>query len=124
VASTRLDPADPEFEVFQAVVDRYADQDVTDLSMDFIADGYISVVGFARLMEDYAGDDSAASVQEHLDGATGELPLSGGVEMTCGNSPIDFVPAFCSMSTWIISLDAEGQPTDFEMVDVVPLFAS
>jgi branched-chain amino acid transport system substrate-binding protein len=125
VAANRLDPKDPETDVFEAVLDEYASaDDLKDAAPGFLADGYSTVLGFARLMDGYTGDGSAATVLEHLSSATGELPLGGGTEMECGNSPISFLPDLCSVNSWLIKLNAKGKQVGFKPVDVTPVFNS
>lgn len=123
VAATRLDPEDPEVQTFNAAVDLYAGDDAEGLSREFIADGFLSITGFASLMENYDGDGSAESVNEYLGSATGVLPFSDGTVMECGASPLAIAPAFCSLSTFLITLDEEGNQVAFEEVDVLPIFA-
>lgn len=124
VAATRLDPEDPEVQTFDSAVDLYAGEDAEGLSREFMADGFLTITGFASLMEEYEGDGSAASVNDYFDGAMGVLPFSDGTAMHCGASPIAIAPAFCSLSTFLITLDEEGNQVAFEEVDVLPIFAS
>lgn len=123
-AANRLDPEDPEAGVFDAVMDEFAaPDDVEAGAPGFLLEGYSTVVGFDRLMEGYTGDGSPETVLEHLSTATGVLPLGGGIEMMCGDSPIPALSSLCSVSAWLIELDAGGDPVGFEQIDVAPFFA-
>jgi len=121
--SIRLDPSDPEEDLFRAVLAEYSPGDLGGTAEGFLADAFATVLGFARMMEGYTGDGAPASVAEHLRGATALLPLGGGIEIACGQSPIAILTSLCSMGSWLTELDADGNQTSFERIDVTPFFA-
>ncbi len=122
VQGTRLDPADPETELFNAVLERYADQPLDGLGVGFLSDAFVSTLAFDRLMEGYTGDGSPESVLAQIKGTTAALPLSGGTTIDCGNPPLVFAPSVCSAGAWLTELDFNGAPTTFESVDTLAIF--
>lgn len=123
IASTRLDPEDPEAVLFDAVLETFADEDLSAAAPGFLADGFSTVLGFDHLMEGYDGDGGPDSVTTYLSTATGELPLAGGVVMDCGNPPIAALSSVCSLSAWLTVRDAAGEGVSFEQIDVTPYVA-
>lgn len=123
VAANRLDPEDEETDLFFAVLDEYADPDEVEAgTQGFLVEGFSTVLGFDRLMEGYTGDGDPESVGAHVSAASGLLPLGGGIEMTCGSPPVDFLGSLCSVSGYLVELDADGDPVEFELIDVAPFF--
>lgn len=121
IAATQLNPEDPDVEVFNAVLDTYAEGDTSDPG--FLADGYSVVVGFSRLMETYSGDDSPESISMQLSTSTADLPLGGGVIIDCGNPPLTALSSVCSLGAWLTERDAAGEGVSFELVDVAPFIS-
>lgn len=123
VAANRLDPEDEETDLYNAVLDEFADPDDVDSgAQGFLVEGFSTVLGFDRLMEGYTGDGTPETVLPHLKSATGALPLGGGIEMTCGEPPVEFLSAMCSVSGYLIELDTDGNGVGFELIDVASFF--
>jgi len=120
ISSTRLDPADPEYAIFQAILTKYVTEDLAQSAPGFLADGFTVVLAFARMLDGYTGDGSAASVQAQLASASALMPLGGGIEITCGRSPVPLLSALCSLGAWTTDFDASGAPIAFAMIDVAP----
>jgi branched-chain amino acid transport system substrate-binding protein len=72
----------------------------------------------ATALADVTGDVTPASAIAAIE-AMPESDLPGGAGMTyqCGGSAIESMPAVCSNQWLRTTLDADGQPTDYEPVD-------
>ncbi len=122
VQGTRLDDADPETALFDAVLERYVDEDLDGLGRGFMSDAFVATLAFDRLMEGYTGDGSAESVLAQVKGASAILPLSGGTELNCDEPALPFAPSVCSAGAWLTELDFNGAPTEFESVNTLGIF--
>jgi branched-chain amino acid transport system substrate-binding protein len=103
---SNFDAEDPEAALYFAVLDRYA-PDIEPLGLT--TGGYISVVALARVMDGFSGRLSPAAVDGHIKGAGPiPLPLAGGVDFDCGKPAVSTLPAVCNMTSFIVTLDHDG----------------
>lgn len=120
VTSTTDDPSDPDFKVYTAVMDKYA----KGVNKGGVAPGgFIVVVGFARALEGYTGDVSAASVTQALStmGKPVDLPLGGGITFQCGTKPVAITPNICAAKSLVGTLHKDGKATGYKTIDTSAL---
>jgi branched-chain amino acid transport system substrate-binding protein len=111
------DPSDPDVQLYQAVLDTYTG-DVEPESTS--ANGFATVLGFARALEGATDAVDAASINAALSAMPGpvDLPLGGGITFQCGSTPVSFAPSICSTDVLRWSYDADSQPQDYTLVSV------
>jgi branched-chain amino acid transport system substrate-binding protein len=108
---------DPTYELYLAVMDAYGD-DVEDVETGVAMSGYTVVGALATALEGTTGDITAESVIETVKAMPEqELPGGGGATFQCGGSATPAFPAACTNQWLQATLDADGQPTNFEVVD-------
>lgn len=113
-----IDPEDPDYQTFVAVVDKYAD-DPDRISLTSNPVGAFAVVtNFVRLMADATGDITQESVISTAK-STGPVPMSMGAGLTfkCDGTAVAILPAVCTAGFVEATLDADGQPANFTEVD-------
>ena len=108
---------DPTYQLYLAVIDAYGD-DVSDVANATAFGGYIATASLATALADITGDITPQSAIAAIK-AMPESDLPGGAGMTyqCGGSAIESMPAVCSNQWLRTTLDADGQPTDYQPVD-------
>ncbi len=112
------DETDPDFVKFQAIMDRYASKQ-PELS-GVRGWTYQAIYGLVQAMNllDPA-DITAESVAGALNTRpSGLLPLGGGITWVCDGSAFPPAPGFCTNATLETHLDADGNFTTYEFVDV------
>jgi branched-chain amino acid transport system substrate-binding protein len=115
-----LDPGSKEVVLYNAVMSKYANGARTD---GVATGGYATVLALIRALSSIAGEVTAASVGVSLAtmGATA-LPLAEGVTFKCDRKqPV--TPAVCSTNIFAATLDANGKPKDFRLLDVSSILA-
>jgi branched-chain amino acid transport system substrate-binding protein len=113
---TTTDPDSEEYQLYNAVMDTYADPD-TERRGPAPA-GYQAVVGFARAMDGLTGDVTAESIQStFISMQPTPMPLADGITYQCDGQQVAVVPAFCSTDILWTELDAEGNGTDYQVLD-------
>jgi branched-chain amino acid transport system substrate-binding protein len=113
-----IDPNDPDYKTFVAVVNKYA-QNPGSISLTSNPVGAFAVVSnFVRAMAKASGTITQPSVITTIRGA-GALPLAMGAGLTfnCNGKAISILPAVCTSGFVQATLDAQGKPTDFTKVD-------
>ncbi|HKY16685.1 MAG TPA: ABC transporter substrate-binding protein [Microthrixaceae bacterium] len=123
VSPMTSDPADPDVQLFEAVLAKYApDIERTGVTPN----GFAAVLGFARALAGSTAAVDAASITTALGSMPQpiDLPLGGGITFQCGAKPIPFAPSICSTDVLAGTLDADGVGHDFEKVDVAPYLVS
>lgn len=113
-----IDPSDPDYETFLAVIDEYAENPDAISRTSNPVGAFATVINFVRIMADAEGDLTQAAAISTAKGA-GDLPLALGAGLTfnCDGTAISIVPAVCTAGFVEATLDAEGQPTDFGPVE-------
>jgi branched-chain amino acid transport system substrate-binding protein len=110
------DPESEEFQLYTAVMDTYADEDAE--RGGGAPGGYQAVVGFARAMEGLTGDVTAERVQSTFTSMEATpMPLADGITYQCDGQQVAVVPAFCSVDILYTELDAEGNGTEYRVLD-------
>jgi branched-chain amino acid transport system substrate-binding protein len=113
---TTTDPDSEEFQLYNAVMETYADSDAERGGV--APGGYQAVVGFARAMEGLRGDVTPESVQSAFTSMEATpMPLADGITYKCDGQQVAVVPAFCSTDALWTELDAEGNGTEFQVLD-------
>ena len=77
------------------------------------------IEGFRRLMEDYSGDYSSASITDQIrNHDVLDLPSTTGATFKCDSTALAEagVPIACTNAFAYTQLDAEGSPTTFTYV--------
>lgn len=116
--SGTVDPDDPDYQTFVAVIDEYA-SDPSSISLTSNPVGAFGVVtNFVRAMAGVTGDITPSSVIATLKGNPAlPLALGAGLEFRCDGTAVSILPSVCTSGFVQATLDAEGQPTDFEVVE-------
>jgi len=113
---TTTDPDSEEYQLYNAVMDTYADPDTERRGP--APGGYQAVVGFARAMRGLAGDVTAESIQSTFTGMEPTpMPLADGITYQCDGQQVAVVPAFCSTDILWTELDADGNGTEYHVLD-------
>lgn len=108
---------DPTYQLYQAVMDTYG-EDVTDVDNNTAMGAYTVMGALASALDGIEGDITPATVIETIKAMPEqELPGGGGVTFQCGGSATASQPAVCTNQSLRTQLDAEGQPTTYEVVD-------
>lgn len=120
LGTTVIDPADEEYQLFEAVLDQYAPDTEPD---GLTAPTFQLVLGLQRALDGVDAAVDAASISEALGSmpAAVPLPLGGGVEIQCGAGLVELTPNSCTTGVLRSVLDAEATPQDFELVDTAEL---
>jgi branched-chain amino acid transport system substrate-binding protein len=110
------DPDSEEFQLYNAVMDTYADADAERAGV--APGGYQAVVGFARAMRGLTGDVTAERIQSTFTGMEpAPMPLADGLTYQCDGQQLAVVPAFCSIDVLYTELDAAGNGTEYHVLD-------
>jgi branched-chain amino acid transport system substrate-binding protein len=122
VATTEsLDASDPEVALYEAVLAQYAEEDI-EPHLSTTSGGYAIVVGFARAMSGLTGNVTPDTVRSSMASMSPQpLPLLDGQTFQCDRSLFTLTPAVCSSGIAIVTLDADGNPTDTEAFDTAPI---
>ncbi len=116
VTTFNSDPTTEEFQLFQAVMEKYAGSDAETGGSN--AASYQVVVGFARAMQALTGEVTAASVRAALESMPATpMPLAQGLTFQCNGTRVPTFPMFCSNDVYQTVLDAQGNPRDFEVLN-------
>ena len=112
---------DPAYQLYQAVVETYG-QDVEDPTNATAMGGYTAMASLLSSLEGISGEITPQTVVETIK-AMPETDYPGADDMTfqCGGSAIEMLPAVCTNQTLRTTLDAEGQPTEYEVVDATDI---
>jgi branched-chain amino acid transport system substrate-binding protein len=99
-------------------------QDVTDVNNATAMGGYVAMASLLTALGEIAGDVDAETVIETIRAMPeAELPGGGGVTFQCNGSADPALPAVCTNESLRTQLDAQGQPTEYEVVDSSELLA-
>jgi branched-chain amino acid transport system substrate-binding protein len=112
---------DPTFQLYQAVMSTFGD-DVEDVQNATSMGGYISMAALLTSLDGIQGDITPETVIATIK-AMPEQELPGGAGMTfrCGGSAVESLPAVCANQSLRTQLDANGQPTTYEVFDTSEL---
>jgi branched-chain amino acid transport system substrate-binding protein len=108
---------DPTYQLYEAVMSTYG-QDVEDVANNVPMVGYTVMATLATSLEGISGDITPATVAQTIKAAPDQaLPGGGGLTFRCGGSAMATWPAVCTNQWLRATLDADGQPADYEAVD-------
>jgi branched-chain amino acid transport system substrate-binding protein len=108
---------DPTFQLYEAVMDAYG-QDVQDVNNATAMGGYVAMASLLTALGEISGEITPQTVIETIRAMPeAELPGGGGVMFQCNSSADPALPAVCTNESLRTQLDAEGQPTAYEVVD-------
>jgi branched-chain amino acid transport system substrate-binding protein len=114
---------DPTFQLYEAVMDAYG-QDVQDVNNATAMGGYVAMASLLTSLGEISGEITPETVIETIKAMPeAELPGGGGVMFQCNGSADPALPAVCTNQSLRTQLDAEGQPTAYEVVDSSELLA-
>jgi branched-chain amino acid transport system substrate-binding protein len=108
---------DPTVQLYEAVIETYG-QDVRDPDNATAMGGYVAMATLLTSLEELTGEITTETVVETIKSMPEtDLPGGGGMTYRCGGSATTELPAVCTNQSLRTRLDAEGQPTDYEIVD-------
>jgi branched-chain amino acid transport system substrate-binding protein len=110
----------PSTQLYEAVVDTYGNGDI-DTSRSTGMNLFITFAGFVTALDGISGDITPATVTSTIKGMDEtDLPGSGGLTYRCNGEAVPGTPAVCARGSLVTTLDAEGQPADYEVVGQTP----
>jgi branched-chain amino acid transport system substrate-binding protein len=118
-ATAPVGAENPSTELYEAVVDTYGGD--IDTSRSTGMNMFITVAGFMTALDGLSGDVTPESVTSTIKGMDEtELPGSGGLTYRCNGEAVPRTPAVCTTGALVTTLDAEGQPAEYEVVNQEP----
>jgi len=116
-STVALGEDDPTYQLYEAVMETFG-QDVQDVGNANTMSGYVAMAGLLTAMADISDDITHETVIETVKAMPeSDLPGGGGMTYQCGGSVFPELPAVCTNQSLRTQLDAEGQPTTYEVVD-------
>lgn len=116
------DPGSEEFHLYEAVMATYAGESVDRGGV--APSGYQAVLGFARAMAELEGDVTPDSIEAALAAMPPTpMPLADGITFQCDGQQVELAPNVCSTDVLRTELDAEGNATDYSIMEGAPLLA-
>jgi branched-chain amino acid transport system substrate-binding protein len=108
---------DPSYQLYEAVMDAYG-QDVEEVADIYPMGAYTVMSALATALEGIPGDITPQAVTQTIKAMPEkELPAGGGATFRCGGSAVPSLPAVCTNQWLRTTLDADGQPTSYEVED-------
>ena len=108
---------DPTFQLYQAVMEAYGD-DVSDVENATAMVGYAAMASLATALDGISGDITPQTVTQAIKSMPEQdLPGGGGMTFRCGGSAYAVLPPVCTNQFLESTLDADGQPSDYQVVD-------
>jgi branched-chain amino acid transport system substrate-binding protein len=108
---------DPTYQLYQAVMDAFG-RDIDDVAGIYALGAYTVTAALASSLEGISGDITPQSVAQTIKAMPEQdLPGGGGATFRCGGSAVPSLPAVCTNQWLRTTLDADGQPTTYEVED-------
>jgi branched-chain amino acid transport system substrate-binding protein len=108
---------DPTYQLYQAVIEAYG-RDIEEVANIYPMGAYTVTAALATALEGIAGDITPQTVAQTIKAMPEtELPGGGGATFRCGGSALPSLPAVCTNQWLRTTLDADGQPSDYEVED-------
>jgi branched-chain amino acid transport system substrate-binding protein len=108
---------DPSYQLYEAVMETYGG-DLDDVADIYPMGAYTVMSALATALEGISGDITPQSVTQTIKTMPEqELPGGGGATFQCGGSAVASLPAVCTNQWLRTTLDAEGQPSGYEVQD-------
>jgi branched-chain amino acid transport system substrate-binding protein len=112
---------DPTYQLYQAVMSTFGEEaGVTDIDNNIAMGGYVAMAALLTALEEMPADAEVTheTVAETIKSMPEqELPGGGGMVFQCGGSAVPDSPAVCTTQSLRTQLDAEGQPTTYEVAE-------
>jgi len=109
---------DPAYQLYEAVMAEYG-ADVEDVNNALAMGGYTVMASLAASLEGISGDITPATVAETIKAMPEvDFPGADGLTFQCGGSAFPSQPAVCTNQSLRATLDAEGNPSTYEPVDM------
>jgi branched-chain amino acid transport system substrate-binding protein len=116
VAGTSFDHDDEEYQLFTAVMEKFASKEV-QVNGGPAVNGYSAMLALARGTSGLEGEVTRDTVRTAISTMTAQLkPVGGGLEFRC-NGPDKTQTSVCSSGGLVATLDKDGQYTNWEVVD-------
>lgn len=107
---------DPTYQLYVAVMETYSDID--DVDNATAMGGYAAMASLLTALEGIGSDVTPDTVIETIRSMPEqEIPGGGGVKYQCGGPASEETPAVCTNQSLRTELDAEGEPTTYEIVN-------
>jgi branched-chain amino acid transport system substrate-binding protein len=117
ITATSTDVTQPEVALYRAVMTTYAAG--TPPTGSVTAGGYGAVMSFVRAMTGATGDITPASVFTTISTMSPQpMPLAPGIQFQCNQKQISFAPAVCSTGYLKGTLDAKGDVSGFQTLNL------
>ena len=108
---------DPTYQLYQAVMSTYG-QDVRDTENINAMGSYTVMSALATALEGITGDINPQTVTRTIKAMPEQpMPGGGGTTFRCGGSAMATYPAVCTNQWLRATLDADGQPSAYEVED-------
>lgn len=105
------DPTDPSYATYLNIVAKYDPELVPNGTP---VGAFVALESFRRVMADYAGDYTPASIAAHIRAHEAvDLPTVTGKQFKCDSQALPIIPVACTSAFAYSQLDAEGNPTEF-----------
>jgi len=111
------DTSDPAYQLYQAVMGAYG-QEVEDVDNSLGMGGYTTMSTLVTALGEISGEITPATAAEAIKAMPeSDYPGADGVTFQCGGSQFPSQPAVCSNQSLRATLDAEGLPASYEVID-------
>jgi len=111
------DQSDTAYQRYLAVMSTYG-QDVEDVPSAITMGGYTAMASLAASLGGISGDITPTSVAETIRSMQeADFPGADGITFKCGGSAYPPQPAVCTNESLRATLNADGQPDKYELVD-------
>jgi branched-chain amino acid transport system substrate-binding protein len=108
---------DETFQLYQAVMSTFG-EDVEDVNNATAMGAYATMGALLTSLDGLEGDVTPETVVETVKAMPeAELPGGGGITFQCGGSASEEMPAVCTNQSLRAELDAEGNPSSYEVAD-------
>jgi branched-chain amino acid transport system substrate-binding protein len=121
IAGNSFDHDDEEYKLYAAVMEKFASKKVELDGAAPAANGFTVTLAFARAVAGLKGVATRESVRAAISSMPAQkLPIGGGLTFQC-NQPDPTQTSVCSTGALGTTLDANGEPAEYEVLDVSKL---
>jgi branched-chain amino acid transport system substrate-binding protein len=121
IAGNSFDHDDAEYKLYAAVMEKFASKKVELDGAAPAANGFTVTLAFARAVAGLEGTATRESVRAAISSMSAQkLPIGGGLTFRC-NQPDPTQISVCSTGALGTTLDANGEPAEYEVLDVSSL---
>jgi branched-chain amino acid transport system substrate-binding protein len=118
IAGNSFDHDDAEYKLYAAVMEKFASKKVELDGAAPAANGFTVALAFARAASGLQGAATRESVRAAISSMPAQkLPIGGGLTFQC-NRPDPTQISVCSAGALGTTLDADGKPAEYEVLDV------